>query len=283
MSTTTFDPKSTEQIKQLQQHLLDLGYYTSSIDGTIGPNAINAINTVLLHQGSSTQLSSKAKATDITSEIYTFILKIKEKRTDALYRIKQAEILALHNLIKNSSTILTEEQQKKLFELLDLILITDTAYDRNGSYREIGYNAFLDYLKNGASLPEKELTFDCSSFATLYIEIIFGVKCERDKSSGYGPYTTPFYFNDTTNFEHSTPLEEIKISTLKQGQLILFDTDGIDHIVLYCGNGYIAHANASNDKVSIDKLSMDDDYTRKFLSKDVGYFNTAYILTPKIN
>lgn len=83
-----FDYLSAEQCKALQEKLKELGYYNSSVDGSIGKGTVSAINALLEHQGVSRELSLKnPKWEDITSEIYTLIMNCTEKQEDATLRI----------------------------------------------------------------------------------------------------------------------------------------------------------------------------------------------------
>ena len=68
---------------------------------------------------------------------------------------------------------------------------------------------------------------------------------------------------------------------MQKGQLILcIDDNGVDHIMMYCGNGMIVHSNGTNDGVTMNKLSADDEYTDIFVSADAGKYDHIYVLTP---
>lgn len=277
-----YSPTSEDDNKALQAKLKELGYYTSSIDGKMGPGTRRAINQMLEYAGVNRRLGENATWADIDTYLYTFIITNKETKSQAEARRKEEIKKEWANYLDVDTSLWTAEEEARFDAVVLAILNSDTCYDMY-DLRGGGPKKVMEALENGdvESLTIDGVAyFDCSTFVSTILKVTYGFDYIRDDG---GIYSTYSFANDKTNFTHSKDYAGtvLDVGSLQKGQLILcIDDDGVDHIMMYCGNGMIVHSNNTNKGVTMDKLSADDDYTDMFVSTDAGKYEHIYVLTP---
>ena len=265
--TKEFKITSTEQVKELQNKLKDLGYYNGAIDGKATSQMLNAINELLRDNDSEKSLN---KIADITDNINKIVMNTSKTRRSII-----------ETKLKTNSTILNKNENKKFDDVITLTLSSNITYSQDED-RNSGYIKITEKMKNGdLSIDSEKIAMDCSAFASTVMSVTYGIDCMKE--GGGSTYSTYNFSIDKTNFIHTDYSEkDIIVNDLKKGELILcIDDDGEDHIMVYAGNSLIAHTGGKKMAISLDKLSKNNSSTKTFLSTKEGRYDHIYVLTPK--
>lgn len=182
-----------------------------------------------------------------------------------------------NNIATFAERFITEGNKRRDSKGYPLLAYKSSDARIEGYYERLYYikNDYHHYYKSNGKkvyINGNRWVFNCDSFVSYVYRHVYGLiltKSKTSKTDGYSglkimsstaaPWTMSNYINDAAASTHfyfikrNIKIASLNLSILKKGDLIIRDTS---HIMIYVGNGKIAHAATSHLDGSVKKDDM---------------------------